>query len=562
MESCAVITLSQFSLLDEPWIPALYIDGRTRQVSLRQILAESDRIRSITGDLPTQSFALLRLVLAVLHRAVGGPPSERNWRTLWHSRALPLIDIDSYLDAHRDRFNLTHPTAPFYQVATLRTAKGEVNGLERLIADVPNGTPYLTSRTGTALTCLTYAEAARWVVHCQAYDVSGIKSGAAGDGRVKGGRGYPIGTGSAGGLGGVFMEGRNFRETLLLNLVPLDSPYLDQDPDRDKPVWERPPTGPAEEPDSERGPYGVLSLYTWQSRRIRLFGDDRGITGVLIANGDRLTWENRHRLEPMTAWRRSTNKEKGLKLPQVYVPQQHDPSRALWRGLDALLPAAPLRGGSEGPARLVPVLSQNLARLRNAGEVDADFRVTMRAVGVLYGTQRSVVDEVYHDALTMSVQAFNDVDGLRSVIIDSASDADTAVGTLRTLAANLCRAAGGSGKDAKDPPAAAGTRAAENGYAELDNAFRAWLAGLGPDADATKARMQWQQTAYAIVNRLGNDLVRQASPAAWAGRSLEGDRYISSPQADLWFRRALRRALPLAAGPGPIPETEPRKVPA
>lgn len=554
---------TSLSLLDEPWIPALYGDGRTRLVSLRQLFAGSREIRSLVGDLPTQTFALLRLALAVLHRAVDGPPDESSWRTLWRSPELPPTDIDDYLNAFRERFDLLHPSTPFYQVANLRTQKGEVCGLERLIADVPNGVPYLTSRTGPALTRLTYAEAARWLVHCQAYDVSGIKSGAVGDPRVKGGRGYPIGTGTAGALGGIFLEGQNLRETLLLNLIPLDNPYLASDPERDKPVWERPAHGPAEESSTERGPYGVLSLYTWQSRRIRLFSDGDGIAGALVANGDQLGWENRHRLEPMTGWRRSANKEKALKLPQVYLPRPHDPSRALWRGLDALLPAAPSGNGSDGPARVVPALSQWVARLRVAGDVGANFRVTTRAIGAVYGTQQSVVDEVYHDALTMSIEAFTDSGGLRNVIIDSAADAEATVGALRTLAANLCRAAGGSGKDAKDPPAGAGARAAETGYAALDHEFRAWLADLGPRTDATEARACWQRIAYSVIARLGSDLVAQAGPAAWAGRALDGGRYLTSPQADLWFRTALRRALPLAASPDPTDDAaKPRKVPA
>ncbi len=540
---------SSFPLDDRPWILVLDQAGRRHLVSLRQLFAEAGDLRAVVGDLPTQTFAIVRLLLAVLHRAVDGPADGRAWHALWRSAALPTADIDGYLDEYRERFDLLHPATPFYQVADLHTSAGEILGLERLIADVPNGAPYLSSRLGVALTQITPAEAARWVVHCQAYDVSGIKSGVVGDPRVKGGRGYPIGTGWCGALGGVFLEGASLRETLLLNLVPADFPYLDRGND-DAPAWERQPLGPAEEPSTERGPYGLLNLYTWQSRRIRLFGDEKAITGALIANGDKLTAEDRHHLEPMTAWRRSHNKEKQLKRSPVYRPARHDQSRALWRGLEALLPATPA-SATDGSLILVPPLAQWLARVRVAGYVDAGARVTTRAIGVTYGTQQSVVDEIFDDALTMSIQAFDPSSGLRDLLVDSAADADAAVAALRTLAANLARAAGARG----NAPADAATRAAETAFGELDHLYRRWLARLNPDTDPAGARTAWQRSAKRTVLGIGTDLVTQAGPAAWAGRDIGGEKtqYICAPLADMWFRRRLNRVLPLAASSQPLP---------
>lgn len=541
-----------FPLTERPWIPVIGRAGGCRLVGLRQLFAESDQIRTIAGDLPTQTMALLRLLLAVLHRAVDGPADERAWRTLWRAPTLPLADLDDYLDDYQDRFDLLHATTPFYQVADLRTEAGKPVGLEPLIADVPNGAPYLTSRLGTGLASIGPAEAAQWVVHSQAYDISGIKPGAAGDPRAKKGKGYPIGVGPTGALGGVFLEGATLRETLLLNLISLDFDYLHQDP-RDAPVWERPAHGPAEEPEASRGPYGLLSLYTWQSRRIRLFGDQDTITGALIANGDKLTLDNRHDLEPMTAWRRSKNKEKELKLPQVYLPAPHDPARALWRGLNTLLPATTSASTAGGPPTLVPQLAQWLAKLHNSGYVEAGFQVTTRAVGVVYGTQQSVIDEIFHDALTMNVQAFDATSDLRTVIIDAAADAEAAVKALRALASNLCRAAGGSGDTPKDAPSQAAHRAAELAFASLDQRFRAWLAGLGPETNPGAARAGWQRVAHQVVQRLGADLIAQAGPAAWAGR-LVNDQHLCGPAADVWFRRALRRVLPLATAPDSVSE--------
>src|SRR6185312_13745911 len=265
----------------------------------------------IVGEVPTQTFAITRLLLAILHaslRPVSAPVEE--WRLLWESGEPLLAMVEGYLEKHRSRFDLLDPAQPFYQVADLSTTSGETSTLDKLIADVPNGEPFFTTRLKSGTDRISFAEAARWLVHCQAFDPSGIKSGAVGDERVKGGKGYPIGTAWAGSLGGLLIEGKNLRETLLLNLTLGGS---DGEPfaASDLPVWERDSLGPDEE---ERGvPQGPADLYTWPSRRIHLAHDREGVFGVIISNGDPLKAQlvqGIHNLEPMTAWRRSETQEK------------------------------------------------------------------------------------------------------------------------------------------------------------------------------------------------------------------------------------------------------------
>ncbi|GAA1791223.1 type I-E CRISPR-associated protein Cse1/CasA [Planosporangium flavigriseum] len=536
----------EFSLVDEAWIPVLDAAGQRREVSLLGLFEQADDLRMIACELPTQTFAILRLALAILHRATDGPPGEAAWQALWRARQLPLPEVTDYLAAFRDRFDLLHPRHPFYQVADLRAGKDNSFGLERLIADVPNGMPFLTTRAGRGMESISPAEAARWLVHCQAYDPSGIKTGAVGDPRVKGGRGYPIGVGSLGALGGVHLEGASLLESLLLNLVPI-APGWQRADERDLPVWEREPQTATEEPDETRGPYGLLSLYTWQSRRIRLFGDTSGITGAMISNGDKLEWQDRHLLEPMSVWGRSAPREREQKRSPIYLPRPHDHTRALWRGLQTLLPLAP-PSGSEPPQRLSPMVLQWLARLTVTGVVEPDFQVRPRATSVTYGTQQAVIDEVFGDALTMNVLLLVDQSPLRTTAVDAAADAEGAVGVLRRLATNLARAAG-----SRDGDSGEADRAAERGYARLDRAFRDWLARLGPTSDPAAERAWWQRLVWRAVVRLGNDLVAEAGPAAWVGR-LGVDRngrevHYSSSQAEVWFRAGLAKALPMAADP-------------
>jgi CRISPR system Cascade subunit CasA len=343
-------------------------------------------------------------------------------------------------------------------------------------------------------------------------------------------------------LGGVHLEGQTLRETLLLNLVPV-APRWQVTDERDLPVWEREPQTAAEEPHSTRGPYGLLSLYTWQSRRIRLFGDARRITGAMISNGDRLDWQDRHLLEPMSVWGRSGPREREQKRKPIYLPRPHDHSRALWRGLQTLLPAPP-PPNAEPPQRLPPMVVQWLARLSVSGVVGSDFRARTRATSVTYGTQQAVVDEVFSDALTMNVLLLVEDSALRTAAVDAAADAEAAVTVLRRLATNLARAAGSRDTDSGDAD-----RAAERAYALLDRAFRDWLARLGPDSDPAAERAAWQRRLRRAVERLGFELVEGAGPNAWTGRTLTDqngrETHYSSSQAEAWFRHGLAKALPM-----------------
>src|SRR5690606_14574668 len=358
----------------------------------------------------------------------------------------------------------------FLQTAELRTAREEVFSLNRIVADVPAGAPFFSARMPD-VGRLSFAEAARWVVHVHAYDTAGIKTGMTGDDRVKGGKVYPLGTGWAGGLGGVFVEGATLRETLLLNLVAADTDQLVIDAD-DRPAWRREPCGPGSAGRSATGPrdlytwqsrrvrlhhdaaggHGVVlghgappaallptlaaadpdqpaigaddrpawrrepcgpgpagrsatgprDLYTWQSRRVRLHHDAEGVHGVVLGYGDPLAARNMHGREPMTPWRRSPAQEKKLGQTPVYLPLEHDPARTAWRGIAALL-ADRLEetGGSEAPARLRPRILEWVARLVTERHLDRGFLVRTRVVGVSYGTQQSVVDEVVDDRLIM-----------------------------------------------------------------------------------------------------------------------------------------------------------------
>lgn len=546
-----------FNLLHEPWIAVLRTDGTTGEVSLLDAFRDGESIQRVTGELPTQAFAIHRLLLAILHRAAPvRTPSE--WAELNHDRAGLVADVDEYLRHFENRFDLFHPSQPFFQVADLRTAKDDVGGLERLIADVPNGHQFLTMRSGRGVARIGAAEAARWLVHVHAYDTSGIKSGTVGHPRFKGGRVYPEPVGWAGQLGGIEILGNNLTETLLRNLVGHDTAgvLVTHDPVHDLPPWERPQDdGEPLEPQ----PTGFVDLYTRQSRRVRLVGDRDGVTGIVLTFGDRVTPQDRQRLEPMSQWRYSEPQSKKFGR-DTYMPSEHRSDRAFWRGLQSLLPLTDVGRGA-GKAKKEhfrpAVLTWNDA-LRLNGHVDKGGLLKVHAVGQVYGTQSAVVDELIDDTLDLPVALLDaSMHGLHQTVLTAVRDTEDAVYALRSLARNVA-AASGDGE-----PDGASERAGEALYAEVDDLFREWLRTLtaeaveaeaaSPDAltadePVTEALARWHRTLRPLVEQHRTRIVESAGPAAWTGRTVSG-RHVDVGLAEVWFLAKLHDALPLARSP-------------
>jgi len=542
---------ASYDLTREPWIPVQRGDGHEALLPLRDVFTRADELRRVVGDVSTVEFALLRLLLAVVHDAIDGPADVDEWQELWEN-GLPVERIDAYLDEHRERFDLLHPESPFLQTPGLRTARDEIGALDRIVADVPNGARFFTMRAN-GVDRLTFAEAARWLIHAHAFDTSGIKTGAVGDRRVKNGKVYPQGVGWAGNLGGVLASGTTLRETLLLNLIAFDTDNLSIDAENDRPAWRRPPpkAAPMDEIELSRRPYGPRDLYTWPSRRVRLHADEHGVYGVVLAYGDSLPIRNMHDHEPMTAWRRSPAQEKKLGWATVYLPREHDPSRAAWRGLGALV-TGEVEGGEqrgEEPKTVRPRVLDWVARLSVEGALPLDFRVWARLYGAQYGTQQSVIDEIVEDAVQLPVILLHERDRpLGQAAVGAVTDAEKAVTALGWLAADLARAAG------DDPEPATGA-ARDRGFGVLDGPFRQWLASLRPGDDPQDRRADWQAQARRILGEAGEDLCRMAGDAAWEGRVITikagQTLWLNTSRADLIFRTRLRDSLPGRTDDGP-----------
>jgi CRISPR system Cascade subunit CasA len=261
----------------------------------------------------------------------------------------------------------------------------------------------------------------------------------------------------------------------------------------------------------------------------------------LVCYGDILVADNGFRFEPLTAWRRSATREKAAK-STVYLPRSHDPSKALWRGLDALLPRGREGSGGEAPATLPPPVTEWMAQLANEDIVPRDFAIWAHAVGASYRTQSTIIEQIYDDRLSLPVEIFAAGEELRTTVVGAAADAEATARAVGNLGRNVARASGGSG----DVLSAAAGRAEAQALSRLDQEFRDWLADIG-EFDRAAARAGWQKRARRVAVELGKALGNAAGPAAWIGREIEKGEFLTTGLAEVWFRAALKKALPLAA---------------
>lgn len=516
-----------FNLVDEPWISVRLRNGPAELVSLRGLFHRSDEIRRISGDLPTQDFAVLRIALAVMYRAI---PSDDEIGDIWESGTLPLNEIDDYLDHWHDRFDLFHTEHPFMQVAGLQSTSGETRPLTILVPDSPGDGALFTMRR--EVPNVSFAEAARWLVHCQAYDFDGIKTGAVDDPRTSGGRGYPVGVGWGGWIGGLYVEGDDLRETLLHNWVPPEEPD-----ERDAALWELDPLTPAPRSVVEIGPFGPAGLFTWPIRHIRLFPDDDSVTRVLICVGDPIDKANQLKHEPLTSWRFSEPQTKKLKsqLP-LYMPRTHDPTRSLWRGLESLLPSPTPRANAKGIVEAFPATVVDRLGLRVARHDVPNKLTNIVSVGIEYGAQMSTYSEIFADHLVV-YPAIAEADGsARRVVLDAVKRADQAVSALSRLAGDLTLADGGD-----RATAAAAARA--TAYSELDHQFRDWIRLVDNDRDSAGLSRAWYGTARDTISNIAEELLDSATPRSRAVRMVDGQP-VSAGSAANWFRYNLLSSLP------------------
>lgn len=539
----------EFNLLDEPWVACLMTSGENKLLSMSSVFRRANQIRRVAGDSAMQDYAVLRVLLAaywatakrdLANHGRGFDPAEW-WGEQLQAAERPEFGIStlSYLEEYRSRFNLFDPKQPFMQVADLRTEKGAISPVGRIIPEAESD--YFTMRAGSGAKSIAFPEAARWLIAIQAWDYSGIKSGAVGDPRVKGGKGYPIGAGWTGRTGGVVLHGKNLAQTLVLN-TPAGM-IFERKYNNDAPVWERSinTAAPRASAKDDKSPGiiadGPCDILTWQARRVRLHRKGNLVDGVLVSNGDKYELRNQFQ-DPMTAYRYSKNQSN--RVETVFLPKGHSPKQSLWRGLKPLLAANGAEAGEKSePTDMRPATLEWLAARENDDEIPDEAIVVVELVGVVYGNKDAVIVDSIHEETPLHLAVLAARGSSVADMIVSAAQTTMDVATMAGQLAGCLNEASGSDYAFVKAPADAL-------LSVLQGPFREWLAQISPGIDAFQYRQIWLEKLRDAANEEASRQIKGAGPTALTGTFPDNkDKFVSAATALSIFRARLKKALGL-----------------
>jgi CRISPR system Cascade subunit CasA len=495
--------LASFDLVREPWIPVRDGDG-TREIGLEECLTRARQFERIEDASPLVTAALHRFLLAVLSRALRGPRSLAE-ATDWFRDGLPLERVRAYLAAHHDRFDLFHPTAPFYQVADFGLDQSQRSWTILAPELNSDNNKVLFDHTVTARPePLRPALAARLLIANQMYALSAGKSIFCHTATA------PLATAVT-----VLVQGDTLHETLCLNLSLTDTARLE----RDTAAWEEAPLTVTRLKNCElaRGsPLGVAHRATWPARAIRLHPEELDGEPVIfwISYASGLRCDDPHEVrDPLVAYR--AGKENTI------YPWGFREGRALWRDFHSLLPAPSGSGTGQGVAALEYAgrLSVEVAD----GDEAAARAVEVAALG--QANDQAKVELWRHEHYRLPAALLTQPGG--QVLVEGClKQADTAGDALNLAARALARRllTSGERQPHKDDVSRL-VRSLPHGevyWSRLEGEFARWLAALGSDAAArpTPHRRRWAETVIDAARRAWEQTVLAAGEDAQALRAV------------------------------------------
>ena len=539
--------MGRFNLIDEPWVSVM-VDktGKTQEVSLQDLFENAHLYHRIAGDTATQDFAVLRVLLAVLHTvfsrldAKGQPYGyfdlddrlkplssiededdlddytdalKQTWKDLWQMGLFPKI-VTTYLQKWHDRFYLLDESYPFFQVVAADVATENITRnqptpvlgktINRLVSESgkeissekENKVALFSPKTDDNKSILSPSECARWLLTFQGY--TGVFD------KVKfRNHDYDTSKGWLFDIGGLFLEGNNLFETFMLNLILLH-PESQYQGTQQNPCWEYSGSEMIQYYFSNRDYDNIAALYTNWSRALYIDPDInfREPFRCQIVKLPAIK-QNDSFIEPMTLWQ--FNKSGSNK--NTYTPRKHQVNQAIWRSFGLLS----LPNSYESNQRQPGII----AWMNHVTSAIGEYKLTLHAVSMKDDgntNSRLPIDEAT-DQLSINDLILADIkeSGWVPRISDTIDETKKVVETIfrrflleikeiRNIKSNLFV-----------------NEEVERLYFQISQPFSQWLSVLRPGDSKDERVFEWRKKLKIIVLRQAENIFQSAGPRDYTG---------------------------------------------
>ena len=528
--------MQRYNLLDEKWIQVASKDT-VEKVSIKELFAGAAKYKELAGDMKTQDFAVMRVMLAILHTVFSrfdskGDPYEffevdeesflqtgeleeydlydyedalyQTWIDIWNAKEFPKV-VYEYLEKWGERFFLYDDKYPFFQVTKEVIEKDAAGGgefygknINRLISESNNKQAYFSPKDESYKEYIDDDELARWLITLQGYIGTSDKK--------KVGSAKTYSKGWLYDLGGVYLQGNNVFETLMLNFVIA---YNENNNllKIQKPCWEAETIEKNIELYFHNGIDNIASLYTAWCREIFIDSnrtkEDKFV--CFIAKLPEIEHSDAF-LEPMTVWKYNDTGE----YKDKYRPRKHDVNKSMWRNFGLLT------GVGEGTRK--PGVIEWLNKLCDISESEElgfnKENITLCAVCMLddgNATSWAPIDEV-EDTLNLKERVLVDTGDNGWIIRINKTITDTKAIIDRALKKFIFELLEIRNMEKSDV-----SRYVEQFYFRIDLSFRNWIESIDIDNDKDTKEIVWRNVLKKAMKEYVDELVSNAGLRDYKG---------------------------------------------
>ncbi len=375
--------MQSYSVMTDPVIPVLMLDGSQREIGIREVFERAHEIADLQCPSPLENYAVFRLLVAIAMDMLR-PERWMDRLNMLEAGHFDSSAVDAYIaacEADGPRFDLFDKKHPFMQAAfDPETDDKAVKPIAALSVSLPSGNNHVFwDHRPEAVPVMTPAEAFRSMISLYVFCTAAAQ-------------GYPSGVNNTPPVYNRII-GCNLYESMILNMISVrECAAIEYG---SAPPWR---TQSTVIPKQEIAEVSLLDAFTWQPRRLCLLRDPDGMVRKAALQQGKNFRGNQLWRDPHVAYRLSKSGDWLSVKPQA--------GRALWRDIGSLL-------ADSASEHYHPPLT-----VSQAGEAlsQTGKPIQIRQIGVITN-QASYVSWI-EDQLSIPVYLLND-DYLASVIRDN-----------------------------------------------------------------------------------------------------------------------------------------------